>query len=339
MFTVAVDVMGGDLGPRVAFRACATVLQNHPDLRLILPLETSLHIDAQKALSRFSDRVLIKPCQSHIDMADKPARALRQGLSSSMGVAIQAHASGDAQGVLSVGNTGALMILSKRLLGTLGGIDRPALATQIPTRKQPLLMMDLGANLEMSPKQLAQLGLLAISWYRARGIMKPSIALLNIGKESNKGPEDIREAGKLLHRAAPECYAGFAEGDDVFTGDLHALICNGFAGNIALKTTEGLADWLTTMMADELSNSKSLRWLIPLWRHTIKRIEKRISPARHGGAMLLGVCGHVAKTHGKSDEKTIKYALEYLVKQTKTADQARLQSEFDRLQRGLNSPE
>jgi len=333
MLTIAVDAMGGDLGPRVAFRACKALLRSQPDVRIVLPLEPDVQSGALKILSRFTDRVEIITCDNHVRMSDSPRAALRLTETSSMGMALALHAQGKADGVLSIGNTGALLVMAMKQLGTFKGLDRPALATQLPTRNKPVLMMDLGANICMTPSHLLQLGRLATAWCQAGGEPHPSLALLNIGTEPGKGPEVVRSAGELFAQDLAPYYRGFTEGDHLFDGRLDAVICDGYSGNIALKTTEGLIEWLLGMMGNELRQSIMLRWFLPLWKATMRRIDRHVSPARHGGAMLLGITGHVAKTHGKSDERTFRYALEYLVRQIRTRDFRTLQQGFDQFNR------
>lgn len=331
MLNIAIDAMGGDLGPRIAFKACKTFLKSETDVRLILPLEDEYQPLAKKTLSRFADRVEITTCSTHVRMEDSLRSLLREHSDSSMMAALKLHQSGEAQGVLSIGSTAALLLMSKRLLGTIDGVERPSLATQLPTKSKPLLMMDLGANICVNSEQLVQLACLAVAWYRAGGVEQPSLGLLNIGTEPSKGPDTIKVAGELLARRLEGMYAGFVEGDHLFEGYLDAVICDGYSGNIALKTTEGLIEWLLDMMASELRHSKALWWFLPFFKATMRRIDRQMSPARHGGAMLLGVCGHVAKTHGKSDERTFRYSLEYLTKQVRERDYHELELEYKQL--------
>ena len=333
MVTIAVDAMGGDLGPRVAFKACRALLKNDPDVEILLPLHESLHTLARKTLGRYQPRTRIISCGDHVRMEDSARQALRERGDSSMAVCLTLHAEGKAQGVLSIGNTAALLVMSRKHLGGLQGVERPALATQLPTKGQPLLMLDLGANICMTSEQLLQLGMLAVAWYRAGGIQSPRIALLNIGSEPGKGTDTVKAAGELFSRELAEFYDGFCEGDHLFDGQLNAVICDGYSGNITLKTTEGLIEWLLDMMGSELRSSLALRWFLPLWKATMRRIDRQVSPARHGGAMLLGVAGNVAKTHGKSDERAFRYALEYMVRQVRERSHQDLEREYQALSR------
>ncbi|MDF1764407.1 MAG: phosphate acyltransferase PlsX [Oleibacter sp.] len=318
MLTIAVDAMGGDLGPRVAFKACKRLLKDQSDVQILLPLEPSVQPLAAQILKRYLSRVQFLNCDSHIKMSDHPKHALRNSSGLSMHVALQSVKDGLADGVLSVGNTGALLLLARRILGSLDNLSRPVLATQLPTRGKPILMMDLGANLAMTSEQLQELALLAVAWLKAGGEENPAVGLLNIGSEPSKGPDFIREAGEALTRRTDVNYCGFVEGDRMFDGVLDAVICDGYSGNIALKTTEGLIEWLLDLMTTELGQSKSLGWSLPLWRAALRRVDRKVSPARYGGAILMGINGCVVKTHGKSDERTFRYALEYVSEQIRS---------------------
>ena len=339
MFTLAVDVMGGDLGPRVALRACKKILRRHADVRLIVAVTQPLVAETSRFFGH-SARVRVLGCASQIDMNDKPARMLRTGLDSTMAAAINEVREGRAQAVLSVGNTGALMVLSRHLLGTLPGIDRPALATLLPTRGKPLLMLDLGANLSVNAGQLVQFAALGWSWSRLQLGCEPKVGLLNVGREANKGTDCVREADQQLRNLLGDDYAGFCEGDDLYRGELDVLVTDGFAGNIVLKASEGLSEWLLELLRTEFRRHWLRRWLAGIWLLAIRRIEQRMSPARHGGALLLGVQGVVVKTHGKSDERAFRYALEYVLRQLNHYDAGVLSTSLLGLQARLtNAPD
>mgnify|MGYP000032353406 FL=1 len=324
MLTIAVDAMGGDLGPRAAFCGCKNLLGKHRQVAVLLFVEQGWVEEASRNTADFSDRVRIVGCGTSIAADEKPSVVLKKRQSSSMVMALCAYRDGEAQGVLSVGSTGALMILSRRLLGVLPGIDRPALATQIPTRGKPLLLLDLGASLGATSAQLVQFAVLGVAWCHSMTITKPGVGLLNVGHESGKGTEEIRAADAILSCLLPDNYAGFYEGDDLYRGDLDVMVCDGFTGNIALKTSEGLTEWLTQMVTEELKQHWVLRLVSPLLQQAFKRIHKRIAPARHGGAMLLGIDGVVVKTHGKSDVSTYEFAMGYLVEQARNHDREAL---------------
>ena len=337
MFTLAVDVMGGDLGPRVALKACRKLLRRRSDVHLIIAVTESLVDETRRFFGR-SGRITVLGCPSQIDMNDKPARMLRTGLDSTMAAAMREVQAGRAQAVLSVGNTGALMVLSRHILGTLPGIDRPALATLLPTRAKPLLMLDLGANLTVTPGQLVQFAALGWSWSRLQSGAEPKVGLLNVGREATKGTDCVREADQQLRTLLGRDYVGFCEGDDLYRGELDVLVTDGFAGNIVLKASEGLSEWLLELFQTEFRRHWLRRWLAGFWLFALRRIEQRVSPARHGGALLLGIRGVVVKTHGKSDERAFRYALNYVLRQLEHYDAERLSDSLGGLHTRLSTP-
>lgn len=331
MFTIAVDVMGGDLGPRVAFKACKKLLRQQSDLQFILALTAEFEVEAQHYFSRYSSRITLIVCECCVSMHDAPAQTLRSNKKSTMAVAIEQVKAGRAQGLLSVGNTGALMVLARSILGTLHCISRPALATQLNTRGKPLLMLDLGANLSSDAEQLCEFAHLGIAWCKARGSHSPKVALLNIGREECKGTEEVRSAGQSLCLQMPAYYRGYCEGDDIYSGHLDVIVCDGFSGNVVVKTSEGLAGWFSQEMSMAFSGSR-WSWLFgPIWNILINSIRKRFTATRYGGALLLGVNGIVVKTHGKSDDAAFFAALAYLIKQIRRVDLNVLSAELVRL--------
>ncbi|WP_420590932.1 phosphate acyltransferase PlsX [Bacterioplanoides sp.] len=331
MFTIAVDVMGGDLGPRVAFKACKKILRSHSDLHLIITLTADVLTEAEQYFSRHQSRVELIICDSFIAMSDQPARVLRHGKSSTMATALKQVKEQNAQGIISVGNTGALMVLSRSILGTMQGVSRPALATQLPTGGKPLLMLDLGANLSSSADQLCEFARLGAAWCKTRGERSPKVGLLNIGQEESKGTEEVQQAGQLLSDTMGQYYVGFREGDSIYSGDLDVLACDGFSGNVALKTSEGLAGWVSKELSRVFDQSPAAWLLRPIWRQLLKRVLKRFTSTRYAGALLLGVDGIVVKTHGKSDEIAFYAAMNYLLEQTRQVDLSQVKAELIRL--------
>ena len=331
MFTIAVDVMGGDLGPRVAFKACKKILKSNPDLSLILTMTSEFAEGARSYFSRYLQRIQIIECVDFVAMDDQPARVLRHGKQSSMAEAVRQVRDGNAHGVISVGNTGALMVLSRSVLGMVNGISRPALATQIPTRDKPLLMLDLGANLESSAEQLCEFARLGVAWCKAQGERSPQVGVLNIGQEASKGTTEVQLAGQRLTQQMSQYYVGFCEGDSIYSGQLDVLACDGFSGNVALKTSEGLAGWVSIELQRVFDRSP-IAWLLrPLWLGLLKRVLKRFTSTRYAGALLLGVNGIVVKTHGKSDDIAFAAAMNYLIEQIRVVDLSLLKAELVRL--------
>jgi phosphate acyltransferase len=332
MLSIAVDAMGGDLGPRAAFRAIEKLLRKQKDISIRLFVEQEWRDDAELCLQKYALRCHVVVCGQTIAADEKPMVVMRHREDSSMFQALLACRNGECQGVLSVGSTGALMILSRHILGVLPGIDRPALATRIPTRSKPLLMLDLGATLSASTRNLVQFAVLGVAWCRSMGLDVPTVGLLNVGNESGKGTEEIRAAHQVLTDCLPENYAGFFEGDDLYRGQLDVMVCDGFTGNVALKTSEGLTEWLTWMLRQELRSHWVLRLMKPFWRRMFRRVHEKIAPSRHGGALLLGVDGIVVKTHGKSDASTYEYAMRYLLRQVQNHDRSALIEQISRVQ-------
>lgn len=313
MFTIAVDVMGGDLGPRVAFKACRRLLAQRNDVQLLLVMTADYEEQAHRFFASFS-QVHIHLADNYVQMADSPASVLRHKPQSSMAVALRLCAEGKAQGVLSTGNSGALMALSRYILGVQVGIDRPALAASLPTRGKPVLMLDLGANVLSSAEQLVQFARLGVAWKQAQGEASPVLALLNIGEESCKGTDSIKQAAVQLQQEMPDYYQGYCEGNDLFAGELDVVVCDGFVGNVALKTSEGLTAWLSDQVYLEFSRNWWTRILFPILRPVFKRLIGKFSASRYAGALLLGVNGVVIKSHGNSDDKTLLMAMQFLLK-------------------------
>ncbi|MFT5260999.1 MAG: glycerol-3-phosphate acyltransferase PlsX, partial [Gammaproteobacteria bacterium] len=244
-FTLAVDAMGGDFGPRVTFQAAQQILAERSDLSIqfyISSLESSW-LDAEVSVASFSkikSRFHIHYCEQSVEMTDKPSHALRRKQKSTMALALKSIANDEAQACISCGNTGALLALSRYTLSTFIDIDRPAMARDIPTAIKPLLMLDLGANIDVGAEGLYQFAVLGAAWRKAQGMERPRLGVLNIGKEASKGTEEIRLAGQLISELKGIEYVGFVEADELYLGELDVVVCDGFHGNIALKTSEGL---------------------------------------------------------------------------------------------------
>ncbi|GGY42115.1 phosphate acyltransferase [Bacterioplanes sanyensis] len=323
MFTIAVDVMGGDLGPRVAFKACRKWLATRPkNLRLLLVMTADQQAEAQSQLADYLEQVRFVVADVAIAMTDSPSAALRHKQNSSMAMALQLHADGEADAVLSVGNTGALMAMSRQLLGMYDGYQRPALAACLPTRQSPVLMLDLGANLESGAEQLEQFAALGLAWQALQGRPVQRMALLNIGQEACKGTNTIRDAAERFRQRWPEQFVGFCEGTDIYTGELDVVVCDGFVGNVALKTSEGLAAWLSEQIQREFQRHFWGRSFYPLLRPIIARLLRRFNASRYAGALLLGVRGVVVKSHGNSDWRSLHHALKFVYQQLERGGQA-----------------
>jgi glycerol-3-phosphate acyltransferase PlsX len=308
MITIAVDCMGGDHGPRVTLPACAHFLDRQPDAQLLLVgLPDSLsHFSHRRATAIFASEV--------VGMDDSLEVALRRKKDSSMRVAIQQVKEGSAQAAVSAGNTAALMAISRYLLKTLNGIDRPAIAGQIPNAKgDATTVLDMGANVDCSAEHLLEFAVMGSALVSVlSGNDNPTVGLLNIGEEAIKGNEVIKKAGELL-RAASQAgdlnFYGNIEGNDIFKGTADIVVCDGFVGNVALKASEGLATMIVNFLKIEFSRNIFTKMAAVAAYPIISALKKRMDHRRYNGGALLGLRGLVFKSHGSADEVAFEYAL------------------------------
>ena len=302
--------MGGDLGPRCIVPACVACLAEFPSLHLVLVGQTSVLeslLAEHPAVDR--SRLEIEPASEVIDMDERPSQALRAKPDSSMRVALELVRSGRADACVSSGNSGALMALSRYLLKTLPGIDRPAMISAVPTQRGFSYLLDLGANVDCSAEHLYQFAVMGAVAAQALGIGNPRVALLNIGTEDIKGNQQVKLAATLLQKAPGINYTGFIEGDGVYRGDADVVVCDGFVGNIFLKSSEGLAAMIAGRAQALFSQSLSSRLVGFLASPFLRRLHNELAPERHNGASLLGLQGIVVKSHGASDQQAFQSAL------------------------------
>lgn len=311
---IAVDCMGGDHGPSVTLPACRAFLAAHPQAELLL-------VGRPEALAEAAGwaRCRIVPASEVVTMDDAIEVALRRKKDSSMRVAIsQVKAGPDgapaAQACVSAGNTGALMAVARYLLKTLDGIDRPAIATVMPNQLDGhTTVLDLGANVDCTAEHLLQFAVMGTALVAAvEGKEDPTVGLLNIGEEAIKGGDTIKRAGELLREAAAGGHLNFhgnVEGNDIFKGTTDLVVCDGFVGNVALKTAEGLASMLSTMIKQEFTRSwySKLAALVAL--PVLNHFKHRVDHRRYNGAALLGLRGLVFKSHGSADAFAFEQAL------------------------------
>ncbi len=308
MITLAVDCMGGDHGPQVTLPACRQFLDSHPEARLLLVGRP----DALRALAH--ERAQVVAASEVVGMDDAIEVALRKKKDSSMRVAIQQVKDGAAQAAVSAGNTGALMAIARYLLKTLDGIDRPAIATQIPNAKGgATTVLDLGANVDCTAEHLLQFGVMGSALVSAlTGDPRPTVGLLNIGEEAIKGSEEIKRAGELLREAASRGdlnFVGNVEGNDIFKGAADIVVCDGFVGNVALKTIEGLASMIGGFMKEEFSRNIFTKMAAIVAYPVLSALKRRMDHRRYNGAALLGLRGLVFKSHGSADALAFEQAL------------------------------
>jgi glycerol-3-phosphate acyltransferase PlsX len=308
MTTLAVDCMGGDHGPRVTLAACRHFLDTHPDARLLL-------VGAPASLDAFvHPRAQVVPASEVVAMDDAVEVALRRKKDSSMRVAIQQVKEGKAQAAVSAGNTGALMALARYLLKTVDGIDRPAIAYPMPNAKGgATTVLDLGANVDCTEHHLLQFAVMGSALVSAlNDEEQPSVGLLNIGEEVIKGSEVIKKAGELLRSAAKAGdlnFYGNVEGNDIFKGTTDIVVCDGFVGNVALKTSEGLAAMIGAFLREEFSRNLLTKMAALVVYPVLASFKRRVDYRRYNGAALLGLRGLVFKSHGSADEFAFGQAL------------------------------
>ena len=312
MITIAVDCMGGDAGPAATLPGCAAFLASHPEAQLLLVGKPEALQAHPQLLNNVRCRMVT--AAEVVAMDDPVEVALRKKKDSSMRVAIQQVKDGAAQAAVSSGNTGALMAISRYILKTLEGIDRPAIASQLPNVKGgATTVLDLGANVDCSAEHLLQFAVMGSALVVAiSGKQEPTVGLLNVGEEVIKGSEVIKRAGVLLRSASANGdlnFMGNVEGNDIFKGTTDIVVCDGFVGNVALKASEGVA----TMLAAFIKESFSRNWLTKLAAvcayPVLKAFKKRADHRRYNGAALLGLRGLVFKSHGSADAFAFEQAL------------------------------
>ncbi len=308
VITLAVDCMGGDHGPRVTLAACRRFLKQHPQARLLL-------VGLPEALSGWHDsRGQVVPASEVVGMDDPIEIALRRKKDSSMRLAIEQVKQGAAQAAVSAGNTGALMAIARYVLKTMDGIDRPAIAGQMPNFKGGgTTMLDLGANVDCSPEHLLQFAVMGSALVSVlQGNENPTVGLLNIGEEVIKGNETIKKTGELLRSAGLSGdlnFYGNVEGNDIFKGTVDIVVCDGFVGNVALKASEGLATMIGGFLTTEFSRSIFTKLAAFFAYPVLSAFKSRVDHRRYNGAALLGLRGLVFKSHGSADELAFETAL------------------------------
>lgn len=300
--TVAIDAMGGDHGLPVTVAAALSYLKHTIDTKIILVGQADAIERTLTSIGKFeSERVSVQVATEVVAMDEAPAVALRKKKDSSMRVAVNMVKEGRADACVSAGNTGALMAISSFVLKTLPGIERPAIAATLPTYTGQTLVLDLGANVNCSAQQLLQFGVMGAMLATAvDGKERPTVGLLNIGAEAIKGNDVVKEAAELL-RASHLNFHGNVEGDDIFKGTVDVVVCDGFTGNVLLKSTEGLARIMATFLREEFSRN----WLTKLSSivaiPVISAFRRRVDPRQYNGATLVGLRGIVVKSHGSAD--------------------------------------
>lgn len=308
--TIALDAMGGDNAPGSVVEGAALALRKLPELRFQFYGDNTCILPLLEAHER------LKACSEVIHTDDvvsadaKPSIALRQGSKSSMRLAIDAVKYGRAEGVISAGNTGALMAMSKLVLRMLPNINRPAIATVLPTLKTPCVMLDLGANIDCDARTLCQFAVMGDAFARAvLGVASPAIGLLNVGEEEIKGHEALRNAYQTLRNTENLNFYGFVEGTDIGRGCVDVVVTDGFTGNIALKTMEGTAHFITSSLKQAFKGSWRGRLGYMLAASALAPFRQKMDPRQHNGGVFLGLNGITVKSHGNADAEAFAHAI------------------------------
>ena len=310
---IAIDAMGGDIGPAVIVAGMARARRQDRALRFDVYGDAKLIAPELAKHRPLADVVNVHHVTDWIKPSEKPSQAIRRAKTTSMGLAINAVKEGAAHAALSGGNTGALMAMAKLALRTMPGIDRPALAALLPSLgAHDLVMLDLGANTECDAQNLVQFAVMGAAYSRTvLGIAKPRVKLLNIGTEELKGTGELKEAAALLREASylPLRFDGFTEGDKLSRGDIDVVVTDGFSGNIALKTAEGTARFVTDLLRRAFTSSLRSKAGFALSKPALNLLKIHLDPNNHNGAVFLGLNGLVVKSHGGANYKGVANAI------------------------------
>jgi phosphate acyltransferase len=312
---IALDAMGGDYGPEKLI-AGALLTTQQENIQISLVGDEKLlqsHLEKIDPDSAAAENLKIVHASEVVGMDEYPVDAIRRKKDSSIMVAFELARQGLADGVVSAGNSGASLAAALRKLGRIKNVSRPGIASRFPTLKQPVILMDIGANVDCRPLHLFQFGAMASALARMNGIDKPRVGLLSIGEETGKGNTLVKETYELLKESSLN-FIGNVEGRDVYRGDVDVIICDGFVGNISLKISEGLAEAILYMLKEEIQRSMIAKIGYYLARPAFKKFKKRVDYAEYGGAPLLGINGTGIICHGKSSPQAIKNALLEAVK-------------------------
>lgn len=331
--TIALDAMGGDNAPKVVVKGVALARIRHPQVRYLLFGDERRVAPLIRRKPKLRKIISLVHTDKVVPGDMKPSLALRQGRGSSMWASIEAVHDGRAAAVVSAGNTGALMAMAKTILGTLPGIDRPAIAAYFPTLRGESVMLDLGANVECDANNLVQFAVMGEVFARTvLGLQQPTIGLLNVGEEPVKGRDAVKAASAILRDSRlPIRFEGFVEGDDIAAGSVNVVVTDGFTGNIALKTAEGTAHLLREFVRQAFKSSLLARLGFVLARRALKKMHVRTDPRRYNGAMFLGLNGIAVKSHGSTDALGFANAIDVAIDLAAGGFNDRIKEEFGRL--------
>lgn len=306
---IAIDAMGGDYAPQVTVDGAIDFLKEHRSDEIIL-VGDSKKIEKELEGKKYpSKRISIRHASEIIAMDESPSQAIRKKKDSSIRRAVELVKTGEADALVSAGHSGVVMATALFLLGKSPGVDRPAIAASLPTLKKPFVLIDAGANVDCKPSNILQFAFMGSAYYRAiYSVDNPRVSILSIGEEDTKGNELTKEAFQML-KASHLNFTGNIEGKDLFIGDSHVVVCDGFTGNIALKISEGLAEVIMKMIKREVSDLSIGKIGYLFLKPALRRFKKKTDYAEYGGAPLLGINGTCIISHGRSSTKAIKNAL------------------------------
>lgn len=326
--------MSGDFGPHCIVPAALACLAELPSLHVTLVGQASL---IETLVARYGrvdqSRLKIVDAAGVVAMSDRPSQVLRSRQPSSMRVALELVRDGGADACVSAGNSGALMALSRQLLSTLPGIDRPAMATAVPTEQGSCWVLDLGANVDCGPHQLLQFAVMGAVAAQLNGVNNPRVCLLNIGVEALKGNQLVQGAAVLIDQQSVLNYQGFIEGDGVYRGLADVVVCDGFTGNVWLKSSEGLASWASRSVQEVFSANWRSRIMGYLVRPWLRKLQSELAPEQYNGAILIGLKGVVVKSHGSAGEEAFSWAIRRAVKDVQNQLPMRLGRQLAAIQR------
>jgi glycerol-3-phosphate acyltransferase PlsX len=306
--------MGGDHGPHVTIPSAVDYLRRDPEINIILVgIPDVIGAELRATNAQLSSRIRLQPASEVVGMEESPALALRGKKDSSMRVSINLVKTGEAQACISAGNTGALLATSRFVLKTIPGVDRPALAGILPTVTGHTYILDLGANVDCTAEHLFQFGIMGASLVSSvENNPSPSVGLLNVGEEEIKGNETVKQAAELLRNSGLNFY-GNVEGNDIYKGTTDVVVCDGFVGNVTLKTSEGLAQMLATYLREEFKRNLLTKMAGIIAMPIINSFKYRVDHRRYNGASLLGLRGIVIKSHGSADTYAFGFAIKRAV--------------------------
>lgn len=329
--TLALDAMGGDFGPQVTVPASLRALERFPSLRISIFGDKDAITRYIPEYSPHLERLTIEHCSQIVTMNDRPLTAVRNRRDSSMRKAIDMVQQKEANACVSAGNTGVLMAMAKLVLKTLPGIDRPALISTLPTLKdKPVYMLDLGANVSCDSDALLQFAVMgSVVAQKVNKINFPRISLLNVGEEDMKGNDVVKHTAELLKETIQLNYIGFIEGHQIFDGDTDVIVCDGFVGNISLKTTEGVANLLIEHLRKAAQSSLAMRFLSLIATPFLKNVICKVKPDQYNGASLLGLRGIVIKSHGNADQDAFFTAIKQAVAEVEQQVPDRIQDSLE----------